>query len=46
MMISVTLILGCCLVLILRKDEWNELIGHPNDHGKNQLNSRSNSLQL
>jgi hypothetical protein len=42
---SVTLILGCCLVLILRKFDWNELIGHPKDHGKDQLNSRTNSLQ-
>jgi hypothetical protein len=25
---SVTLILRCCLVLILRKGEWNELTGH------------------
>jgi hypothetical protein len=29
MMRSVTLILGCCLVLILRNNEWNELTGHP-----------------
>ena len=38
---SVTLILGCCLVLILRKGEWNELTGHPKDW----MNSRTNSLQ-
>jgi hypothetical protein len=32
-------ILGCCLVLILRKGDWNELIGHPKDRGKDSLNS-------
>jgi hypothetical protein len=42
---SVTLILGCCLVLILRKDDWNELTGHPKDRGKDQQNLRTNSLQ-
>jgi hypothetical protein len=42
---SVTLILGCCLVLILRKDDWNELTGHPEDRGKDWLNLRMNSLQ-
>jgi hypothetical protein len=31
---SVTLILGCCLVLILRKGDWNELTGHPKDRRK------------
>jgi hypothetical protein len=45
MMRSVTLILGCGLVLILRKGEWNELTGHPKDLGKNLPNSRRNSLQ-
>jgi hypothetical protein len=34
MMRSVTLILKCCLVLILRKDDWNELTGHSKDCGK------------
>jgi hypothetical protein len=42
---SVTLILGCCLVLILRKDEWNELTEHLKDHEKDRPNSRTNSLQ-
>jgi hypothetical protein len=42
---SVTLILGCCLVLILRNDDWNELTGHPKDRGKDWPNSRMNSLQ-
>jgi hypothetical protein len=45
MMRSVTLILGCCLVLILRKGKWNELTGHPKDHGKDRPNSRTNYLQ-
>jgi hypothetical protein len=31
MMRSVTLILGCCLVLIMRKGEWNELTGYSKD---------------
>jgi hypothetical protein len=38
MMRNVTLILGCNLVLILRNDEWNELTGHPKDHGKDSSN--------
>jgi hypothetical protein len=42
---SVTLILGCCLVLILSKGDWNELTGHPKDRGKDRPNSRTNSLQ-
>jgi hypothetical protein len=45
MMRSITLILGCCLVLILRKGDWNELTGHPKDRGKDWPNSRTNSLQ-
>jgi hypothetical protein len=39
MMKSVTFIMGCGLVIILRKGEWNELTVHPKDRGKNQLNS-------
>ena len=42
---SVTLILRCYLVLLLRKGEWNELTGHSNDHGKDRSNSKTNSLQ-
>ena len=42
---NVTLILGCSLVLILKNGEWNELIGHLKDRGKNRPNSRTNSLQ-
>jgi hypothetical protein len=45
MMKSVTFIMGCGLVVILRKGEWNELTGHPKDRGKNQPNSRTNSLK-
>jgi hypothetical protein len=45
MMKSVTIILGCCIVLILRKGDWNELTGHPKDRGKDRPNSRTNSLQ-
>jgi hypothetical protein len=44
MMKRVTFIMGCGLVIILRKGEWNELTGHPKDRGKNQPNSRMNSL--
>jgi hypothetical protein len=45
MMKRVALIVGCCFVLILRKGNWTELIGHPKDRGKNRRNSRTNSLQ-
>jgi hypothetical protein len=45
MMKSITFIVTCCLVLILRKGEWNELTRHPKDRGKNQPNSRTNSLK-
>jgi hypothetical protein len=45
MMGSVTLILGCCLVLIVRKVEWDELTEHPKNRGKDRPNSRTNSLQ-
>jgi hypothetical protein len=46
MMRSVILILGCCLVLILRKSDWNELTGHPKDRGRDRPNSKTNSLKL
>jgi hypothetical protein len=45
MMKSVAIFMVCCLVLILRKGEWNELTRHPKDRGNNQLNSKTNSLQ-
>jgi hypothetical protein len=31
--------------LMLRSMGWNELAGHPKDHGKNWRNSWTNSLQ-
>ncbi|XP_059441979.1 E4 SUMO-protein ligase PIAL2-like [Corylus avellana] len=42
---NVTLILGCCHVLILRNGEWNELTGHPKDRGKDSPNSRITELE-
>ena len=46
MMKKIAIFVVCCFVLILRKGEWNELTGHPKeDRGKNQSNSRTNSLQ-
>jgi hypothetical protein len=44
MMKSVTFIMGCGLVVILRNGEWNELIGYPKDRGKDSSNSMANSL--
>ena len=44
MMKSIAIFMVCCLILISRKGEWNELIGHSKDRGKNHLNSRTNSL--
>jgi hypothetical protein len=38
MMKSITFIVGCCLVLILRNGEWNELTGHPKDRGNDNPN--------
>jgi hypothetical protein len=31
---AITFIMGCGLVVILRRGDWNELIGHPKDHKK------------
>jgi hypothetical protein len=45
MMKSVTFIGGFCFVLVLRMGEWNELTERPKDCGKNQQNSKTNSLQ-
>ena len=45
MMRSIMFILGCYLVLILRKSKWNKLTGHLKNSEKNWPNSRSNSLQ-
>jgi hypothetical protein len=38
MMKSVTFIIGCDLVVILRRREWNELTEHPKDRGKDSSN--------
>jgi hypothetical protein len=43
---SVTFIMGCGLVVILRNGEWNKLTRHPKDRGKDNQNSMVNSLQL
>jgi hypothetical protein len=45
MMKSVTFIMGRGLAVKLRRDDWNELTGHPKDRGRDRLNSRTNSLQ-
>jgi hypothetical protein len=42
---SVTFIMGCGLVVILMNGEWNKLTGHPKDRGKDNPNSKANSLQ-
>jgi hypothetical protein len=33
------------LAVKLRRDDWNELTGHPKDRGRDRPNSRTNSLQ-
>jgi hypothetical protein len=33
------------LVVKLRRGNWNELIGHPKDRGRDRPNSSTNSLQ-
>ena len=38
-------IMGYDLVVILRREDWNELTGHSNDRGKDSPNSKANSLQ-
>jgi hypothetical protein len=45
LMKSTMIIMGRGLVVKLRRGDWNELTGHPKDRGKNQPNSRTNSLQ-
>jgi hypothetical protein len=46
MMKSLTFIMGCGLVVILRNGERNKLTRHPKDCGKDNLNSMANSLHL
>jgi phosphoribosylaminoimidazole (AIR) synthetase len=36
---SIMFIMGCGIVVILRREDWNELTGHPKDRGKDSLNS-------
>jgi hypothetical protein len=41
-------VMGCNLfqiTLVLRNTGWNELVGHPKDRGKEDLNSMTNSFQ-
>jgi hypothetical protein len=45
MMKKATFIKGCGHVVILRSGEWNKLVGHPKDRGKDGPNSKANSLQ-
>jgi hypothetical protein len=42
---AIMFIIGYSLVLILRREDWNELTGHPKDRGKDSSNSKANSLQ-
>jgi hypothetical protein len=37
---AIMFIMGCGLVVILRRGDWNELTGHPKDRGKDSSNSR------
>jgi hypothetical protein len=39
------IIMGRGLAVKLRRDNWNELTGHPKDCGRDRPNSRTNSLQ-
>jgi hypothetical protein len=39
------IIMGRGLAVKLRRDDWNELTGHPKDRGRDRPNSRTNSLQ-
>jgi hypothetical protein len=50
--VRLVVVMGCNLFifwfqvnLVLRNTGCNELIGHPNDRGKEDLNSRTNSFQ-
>jgi len=38
-------LVGCYIVLLLKRKGWNGLIGNSKDRGKNHLISRTNSLQ-
>jgi hypothetical protein len=50
--VRLVVVMGCNLfifwfqvTLVLRNTEWNELIGHLKDRGKEGSNSRTNSFQ-
>jgi hypothetical protein len=50
--VRLVVVMGCKLfifwfqvTLVLRNTEWNELISHPKDRGKEGSNSRTNSFQ-
>jgi hypothetical protein len=48
--VKLVVVIGCIIfwfqvILVLRNTRWNELIGHPKDRGKEDLNSRTNSFQ-
>jgi hypothetical protein len=45
LMKRIMIIIGRGLVVKLKREEWNAITGHPKDCGKDQLNSRTNSLQ-
>jgi hypothetical protein len=42
---SITFIIECCLVLILRRGEWNELTGHLTDHRFGGITQSSQDLK-
>jgi hypothetical protein len=44
LMKSTMIIMRRGLVVKLRRSDWNELIGHPKDRGRDRPNSRTNSL--
>jgi hypothetical protein len=48
--VRLVVVMGCIIfwfqvILVLRNTGCNELIGHPKDRGKEDLNSRTNSFQ-
>jgi hypothetical protein len=45
LMKTTMIIMGRGLAVKLRRDDWNELTGHPKDRERDRPNSRTNSLQ-
>jgi hypothetical protein len=41
---EVLFLVGCYIIFLLYRNEWNGLIWHPKDQGKNHLNSMMNFL--